>query len=95
MAALYRDFPRRDFDIAAISDDVDDGKMRAFVKQFGPPFPILVGGGHMKGTYHYRGLPYSVLLDRQGRIIERIFGFGGAAEFRRLRETIAAEIRAP
>ena len=95
MAALYRDFPRRDFDIAAISDDVDDGKMRAFVKEFGPPFPILVGGGRMKGTYHYRGLPYSVLLDRQGRIIERIFGFGGAAEFRRLRETIAAEIRAP
>jgi len=95
MAALYRDFPRRDFDIAAISDDVDDGKMRAFAKQFGPPFPILVGGGRMKGTYHYRGLPYSLLLDRQGRIIERIFGFGGAAEFRRLRETIAEEIRAP
>jgi len=95
MAALYRDFARRDFDIAAISDDVDDGRMRAFVKQFGPPFPILAGGGRMKGTYHYRGLPYSVLLDRQGRIIERIFGFGGAAEFRRLRETIAKEIRAP
>lgn len=95
MAALYRDFARKDFDIAAISDDVDDGKMRAFVREFGPPFPILVGGGRMKGTYHYRGLPYSALLDRQGRIVERIFGFGGAAEFSRLRETIAKEIRAP
>jgi len=49
----------------------------------------------MKGTYHYRGLPYSVLLDRHGQIVERIFGFGGAAEFRRLRDTIAKEIRAP
>jgi thiol-disulfide isomerase/thioredoxin len=95
MAALYRDFARSDFAIAAISDDVDDGKMRAFVKQFGPPFPILLGGGRMKGTYHYRGLPYSVLLDRHGRIVERIFGFGGAAEFRALRDTIAKEIRAP
>jgi thiol-disulfide isomerase/thioredoxin len=95
MAALYRDFARTDFDIAAISDDLDEGKMRAFVREFSPPFPILVGGGRMKGTYHYRGLPYSVLLDRHGRIIERIFGFGGAAEFRRLRETIANEIRAP
>jgi thiol-disulfide isomerase/thioredoxin len=95
MAALYRDFPRRQFDIAAISDDVDDGEMRAFVREFRPPFPILVGGGRMKGTYHYRGLPYSVLLDRHGLIVERIFGFGGAAEFRRLRETIAKEIRAP
>jgi thiol-disulfide isomerase/thioredoxin len=95
MAALYRDFARTDFDIAAISDDVDERKMRAFVREFRPPFPILVGAGRMKGTYHYRGLPYSVLLDRHGRIIERIFGFGGAAEFSRLRETIANEIRAP
>ena len=95
MAALYRDFPRSDFAIAAISDDVDDAKMRAFAQEFRPPFPILVGGGRMKATYHYRGLPYSVLLDRHGRIVERIFGFGGAPEFRRLRETIAEEIRAP
>src|SRR5947209_5720187 len=95
MAELYREFDRRDFEIAAISDDVDRGKMRAFVQQFRPPFPILVGGGRMKQTYHYRGLPYSVLLDRRGRVIERIFGFGGADEFRTLRETIAHEARAP
>ena len=95
MAALYAELPRKDFDIAAISDDVDDGRMRAFLREFHPPFPILVGRGRMKGVYHYRGLPYSVLLDRQGRIIERIFGFGGAAEFTRLRETIAKEVAAP
>jgi len=95
MAELYHRFGRKDFDVAAISDDVDRGKMLAFVRQFRPPFPILVGGGKMKETYHYRGLPYSVLLDRRGRIIERIFGFGGAEEFRQLRETIAKEVRAP
>jgi len=95
MAELYREFARKDFAIAAISDDVDGGKMRAFVRAFRPPFPILVGGGRMKAAYHYRGLPYSVLLDRDGRIIERIFGFGGAAEFKRLRATIAKEIGAP
>src|SRR5436190_820564 len=95
MAALYRELDRKDFAIAAISDDVDAGKMLAFVRQFRPPFPILVGGGRMKQTYHYRGLPYSVLLDRQGRVVERIFGFGGTDEFRELRETIANEVRAP
>jgi thiol-disulfide isomerase/thioredoxin len=95
MAELYREFGRRDFEIAGVSDDVDGGKMRAFVRQFRPPFPILVGGGRMKQTYHYRGLPYSALLDRHGRVIERIFGFGGAEEFRKLRETIAKEVRAP
>jgi len=94
MAELYRSFPHDQLDIAAISDDVDPGKMRAFVAEFRPPFPILVGRGHMKAIYHYRGLPYSVLLDKQGRIIERIFGFGGDAEFQHLRQTIAKEIHA-
>ena len=94
MAELYSEFRRADFDIAAISDDVSGSKMREFVREFRPPFPILVGGGRMKAAYHYRGLPYSVLLDREGRIIERIFGFGGEAEFRHLREIIAREIDA-
>jgi len=95
MAALYRELDRKDFAIAAISDDVDAGKMLAFVRQFRPPFPILVGGGRMKQTYHYRGLPYSVLLDRQGRVVERIFGFGGEEEFRNLHTTIAKEVGVP
>ena len=95
MAKLYRDFASQGLAIAAISDDVNDAKMRAFVREFGPPFPILVGGGRMKAAYHYRGLPYSVLLDRDGRVIERLFGFGGEPEFRRLRETIAKELARP
>jgi len=94
MVELYRALDRKDFDIAAISDDVSDTKMRAFVSEFRPPFAILVGRGNMKAVYHYRGLPYSVLLDKQGRIIERIFGFGGEAEFRHLRELITREIDA-
>lgn len=95
MAELYRGLDGAPFGIAAISDDVDAGAMRRFVTEFQPPFPILVGGGRMKAIYHYRGLPYSVLLDRRGRVIERIFGFGGAREFTRLRETIAKEIASP
>jgi len=95
MAELYREFDRRDFEIAGVSDDVDSRRMLAFVREYRPPFPILVGGGRMKQLYHYRGLPYSVLLDRKGRVIERIFGFGGAEEFRKLHDTIANEVRVP
>lgn len=95
MADLVRELDPTDFAVVAISDDVDAGRMRAFLAEFAPPFPILVGGGRMKGTYHYRGLPYSVLLDRQGRIVERIFGFGGPQAFARLRATVAKEIAGP
>ena len=94
MAELYRATSRNDFDIAAISDDVSESQMRAFVKEFRPPFPVLVGHGRMKAAYHFRGLPYSVLLDRQGRVIERIFGFGGDQEFAHLRDIISGEIDA-
>ena len=94
MMELYRQTSRKDFDIAAISDDVSASQMRAFVEEFRPPFPILVGHGRMKAAYHFRGLPYSVLLDRQGRVIERIFGFGGEQEFAHLREIISREIDA-
>ncbi|MGH7753533.1 MAG: TlpA family protein disulfide reductase, partial [Gemmatimonadales bacterium] len=94
MIALYREVPRTDFEIVAISDDVDRAAMRRFVREFDPPFPVLVGGGRMREVYHYRGLPYSVLLDRDGRIVERIFGFGGEAEFHRLHGRILAEVGA-
>ncbi len=94
MADLYRRYQRRDFDIVAISDDVDRAKMLGFVRQYRPPFTVLVGAGRMKQTYHYRGLPYSVLLDRSGRVIDRYFGFGGQAEFERLAVTITKEIAA-
>lgn len=94
MIQLYRELPRSDFEIVAISDDADRGAMERFVQEFAPPFPVLVGGGRMKDAYHYRGLPYSLLLDRNGRIVRRIFGFGGPHEFHRLREEIEREIGA-
>lgn len=92
MSALYHQYDHADFEIVAISDDVDRAKMLAFVREFRPPFTVLEGAGRMKQAYHYRGLPYSVLLDRHGRVIERLFGFGGAAEFQRLSAAIAKEI---
>ena len=95
MAELYREFPAESFGIAAISEDVNRSDMQRFVADYRPPFPVLWGAGKMKEAYHYRGLPYSILLDTRGRIIERIFGFGGPSEFERLRETIANAIRNP
>ncbi|HSD31935.1 MAG TPA: TlpA disulfide reductase family protein, partial [Gemmatimonadales bacterium] len=94
MIALYDRLSRDDFEIVAISDDVDRGSMLAFIREYRPPFPVLAGGGRMKRVYRYRGLPYSVLLDRRGRVVERYFGFGGAAEFARLSAAVARELQA-
>lgn len=96
MAELAREFQDRRFTILAISDDVDRGAMLRFLRQYDPGnLVILEGRGRMKRQYHYRGLPYTLLLDRAGRVVERIFGFGGEQEFTRLRETIAKEVALP
>jgi thiol-disulfide isomerase/thioredoxin len=96
MAELAREFKERRFVIFAISDDVDRGAMLRFLRQYDPGnLVVLEGRGRMKGLYHYRGLPYTLLVDRQGRVAERIFGFGGEPEFARLRETIAKEVALP
>src|SRR5207245_1088857 len=52
MAGLYREFDRKDFEIAAISDDVDRGKMREFVRHYRQRYPILLVGGDMPLTVH-------------------------------------------
>src|SRR5438093_4331240 len=39
MAELYREFDRKDFEIAGVSYDVDAGKMRAFALKYRPPCP--------------------------------------------------------
>ena len=40
----------------------------------------------------YRGLPYTVLLDREGRVVKRFFGFAGQAQYRLLRTAIEEEL---
>jgi hypothetical protein len=45
----------------------------------------------MRARYHYGGLPYSVLLDREGRVIREYYGFGGREAFDR---EVAAGVRA-
>jgi thiol-disulfide isomerase/thioredoxin len=96
MGDLARAFSDRRFVILAISDDVDRSAMLDFLRRYDPGnLVVLAGGGRMKARYHYRGLPYSVLIDRQGRVVERIFGFGGEREFARLRQTIAKEVAEP
>ncbi len=37
----------------------------------------------MQRRYDYIGLPYSVLVDREGRVIYETYGYGGRAFFDR------------
>jgi thiol-disulfide isomerase/thioredoxin len=93
MAQLARELSAEEFAVVAVSDDMDEGAARRFVAEFEPPFAIGFARGALEPTLNYRGLPYTVLLDREGRVIKRYIGFGGPEQFERLRSDIMNALR--
>ncbi|MBI4408822.1 MAG: redoxin domain-containing protein, partial [Gemmatimonadetes bacterium] len=66
--------------ILGLNEDVDADDGRAFVRQLGVTYPNAEGRGRLKERYRYRGLPYTVVLDRELRVVKAIYGFGGSIE---------------
>lgn len=79
MPAMQRAYDRlkdRGFRIAAVSIDVGgSGPVRAFAREQGFTFDILQDpSGNIQQLYQTTGVPESVLLDRDGRIVKRVIG---------------------
>lgn len=76
MEVLYREFPRKDFEILAISTDAQGPAVtRPFRDSLNLTFPILHDSDFRVGvTYGTRTLPMTFLVDRRGVITHRIFG---------------------
>ena len=92
MAELARDLPPGEFAVVAVSDDMREADARRFLAEFDPPFPTAFARGALSRTLAYNGLPFTVLLDRQGRVLKRYIGFGGRDQFERLRGDVARAI---
>ena len=95
MTRLTRELAADDFAVVAVSDDVDRDAARRFLAEYEPPFATVWGRGSLRDMLGYRGLPFTVLLDREGRVVERYIGFGGASQFEALRADIARLIKRP
>lgn len=76
MEQLYRTFPRRDFEILAVSTDAQGAAVtRLFQQRMGVTFPILHDSDFRIGlVYGARTLPITFMLDRQGIVRQKIFG---------------------
>jgi cytochrome c biogenesis protein CcmG/thiol:disulfide interchange protein DsbE len=76
MQKLYERLKDRGFVLLAVSQD-ENGKavVEPFVRELGLTFPVLVDPEHQVGDrYEVWGYPESFLIDREGRIVERIIG---------------------
>ena len=90
--SLRRSVRDPDFFYLGVNDEKDIDAARGFMDEFGFEFPVVLGHGDMKAAYHYPGLPYTVLLDRDGRVVERWIGFAGPEQMQAIRALIRAEL---
>ena len=76
MERLYRELRGPDFELLAVSED--DGPIegvRTFARDLGVTFPILYDPERQVGTrYGVWGYPETFVIDRTGRIVERVIG---------------------
>ncbi len=95
MTQLARELANEEFAVVAVSDDLDEGAARRFLAEFEPPFDVVWGRGALQRQLNYRGLPFTALLDREGRVLERYIGFGGERQFESLRADVLRAVRDP
>ncbi len=67
--------------VIGLNDDQVASRGVAFLNELGGvSYPNARGGGRLRGIYGYRGLPYTVILDRDHKVIQSFYGFGGSVD---------------
>lgn len=90
--SLRREIAEPDFLFLTMNEDVNPADAEGFMRQLGFDFPVLLGRGRLRERYHYIGLPYTVLLDRDGKVVQRWLGFKGHEQIQAERSLIRAEL---
>jgi len=75
MQDLWDRLHDRGFELLAVSVDENEADVAPFVERLDLRFPVLLDpGGDVSRTYQTMGYPESILIDRDGRIVERYVG---------------------
>lgn len=76
LVQIYKDFKTKGFEVIGLSMDRGDERVvRNFVKTMDIPYPVLIAPDEVAKKYGVTGLPTTFLIDREGRIREKIVGF--------------------
>lgn len=99
MERLYQALSREDFELLAVAIDDNEEDVNAFQERYRLSFPILLDLDQaVYGSYQTMGVPESLLLDRDGRIVERYVGpreWDADEYIDRIRELIGGERSVP
>ncbi|MBK7595318.1 MAG: TlpA family protein disulfide reductase [Gemmatimonadetes bacterium] len=82
--SLRQVLARESIRVIGMNDDRDPQMARAFLAKVAPGFPSLAGEGTLQARFGYIGLPWTVLLDRQGQVVGQWVGELDGPALRRL-----------
>lgn len=75
MERLYRDLAPQGFELVAVSVDESPDEVAAFRDRLGVSFPIALDPSQeVSRSYQTQGFPESLLVDRDGTVVERYVG---------------------
>jgi len=75
LVELQRKYGPQGLQILGVAqDDSDEETILAFSHKMGLNYPILQGNNHMNDLYPSQGLPLSVYVDRNGKVVQRVVG---------------------
>ena len=75
MQALYQKLRGTDFVMLAVAEDTNPEDVRAFVKDLGVTFPVLLDtDNRLPARYGVTGFPETFVIDRDGQVIKHVIG---------------------
>ena len=76
LVKLYNTYQAQGFEIIGLSlDKTDKDVVRNFVQSMDVPYPIAIAPDSVLRDYGVHGIPTTILIDREGKIREKIVGF--------------------
>lgn len=88
LVRLHTEYGEQGLQVIGISLDLEGPeKVGPFVEEFGIPYPILMGTQETADLFGLQfGLPVTLIVDEQGRILRRIMGLFPTSQIRPLIE---------
>jgi len=74
---LYRNYRDKGFELIGMSMDKADQieLVRRFIGSMEIPYPVIITPEEVAKNYKVTGFPTTILIDRQGKVREKIIGF--------------------
>ena len=75
---LYKNYRESGFELVGMNVEKGDGDtVRRFIRSMDIPYPVVTAPEDVVRSYRVTGIPVTILIDKEGKIREKMLGFSG------------------